>query len=284
MRKGLIIAMAFALMFTVTGCKSIGTLDAKAEDSIIADGVDKNEDANTNDDIIMNTDKGTYPSGVKEITLTIENKSAKDFNYGVAFTLEQKVDEEWVLVSPKEEIFVIEIAYILEGNGNATIVSNLSPYGELADGQYRIVKNMIEASGEEVGTTTPESYNVAAEFSIITEVAAGSSRLAAVYVSVEKDIYTSQDNVIKYTIGNNTDEPKSVILVPHLEKEVDDEWVIVEYEADFSGTTDTLIDKIEGEINLEWYPTISEGVYRLSFNMEENGVETSILADMFSIE
>lgn len=104
------------------------------------------------------------------------------------------------------------------------------------------------------------------------------SKLAPVYVSLDKDIYSDNDKVIKYTIFNNTDKTKDVVLAPRLEKEVGEEWVWVETNAGFCGTPDSLEEKIDGEIDLGWYPTISDGVYRLSFDLQDKGTTTQISA------
>lgn len=295
MKKSIIGIIALTLMFTITGCKNIGTEGDKAGVPAAVEEID-NKDGGESDtiqegssdtiydkeDIIMNTEEGTYSSGVEEIKLNVENKSANEFYYGEDFSLEQEVDGKWSLVAPKEDIFVIEIAYILEGNGKGQITSHLDHYGELADGHYRIVKNMTkQTSGEGESSDQPESYLLAAEFNISSEVAQ-SSRLAAVYLSIENETYTKKDEILNYTIGNNTDEMKYVVLAPRLEKEVGDEWVSVECKTGFCGTPDSLEDKIESQIDLSWYPSISNGVYQISFDMQEEGGETTQISDIFT--
>ncbi len=296
-KKKVIALMALTFMFTITGCKNIGTIDGKTgspvteidNDDTIAKGDEgsgsKNEDTSIiydKEDIIMKAEKETYSNKVEEITITIENNSPYEYYYGEEFSLEQQVDGEWILVSPKEEIFVIDIANILESNGTNTFVSPLGYYDELSDGHYRIVKRMVKANtNEDEATGQTERFLLTAEFNISSEVGE-TSRLAPVYVSVDKEIYSDNDDVIKYTIVNNTDETKNVVLAPRLEKEVGDGWEGVKCEAGFCGTPDSLKDKIDGEIKLEWFPTISDGVYRLSFDVEENGRETTLISDMFT--
>lgn len=295
-KKEIIALMALTFMFTITGCKNIGIIDGKTGIPV----AEANNNPNTKDgrdsdsknegstmiydkgDIIMKADKETYSNKVKEISLTIENNSSNELFYGEEFSLEQQVDGKWILVTPKEDIFVIEIANILEINRSNTFAIPLGYYEELSDGHYRIVKNIVkENTSEDETTKQAESFLLGAEFDINSDVVE-SSKLAPVYVSVDKEIYSDNDKIIKFTIVNNTDESKSIVLAPMIEKEVGDGWEYVNCEVGYCGVPDSLEKKMEGEINLEWFPTISDGVYRVSFDVEEEKGDTTRISTLFS--
>jgi hypothetical protein len=291
-KKEIIAVMALTVMFTITGCKNIGTIDGRTGTPVTevdnnGDSDSKNEDTSIiydKGDIIMKAEKETYSNKVEEIRLTIENNSSYEYYYGEEFSLEQQIDGEWVLVSPKEEIFVIEIANILESNGSNTFISPLRYYNELSDGHYRIVKSIVKANtSEDESTDQTEKFLLAAEFDIDSEVGE-SSRLAPVYVSVDKEIYSDKKDVIKYTIVNNTNETKSVVLAPIIEKEVGDGWEYIKCENGYCGVPDSLEKKIDGEINLEWLPSINDGVYRVSFDLEEDKGKTTRISALFSFK
>ena len=59
------------------------------------------------------------------------------------FTLQKKIDGVWYTIPPKEPIAFHDIAYEVEGGKDIDMKCDLSPYGDLTPGMYRIEKHEI---------------------------------------------------------------------------------------------------------------------------------------------
>lgn len=91
--------------------------------------------------ITMTADKAT----ASEVTVTIHNESGADFYYTEAYSLELLDDDTFITVEPEEEMLFNEMAYLLEDLSSVTLTCDLTPYGTLPSGTYRIVKGDLSA-------------------------------------------------------------------------------------------------------------------------------------------
>jgi hypothetical protein len=93
--------------------------------------------------VVMTTTQTSYVSGTHNIQLKIRNDTDKEYSYGVAFAVEQKVDGKWYAVPFKGEPVFNQLAVILAPHSeNLESVDLGILASELKPGLYRIVKEM----------------------------------------------------------------------------------------------------------------------------------------------
>lgn len=111
--------------------------------------------------VLMTADESEVPPKTPTMMLNIVNATEKEITFGVDYTLEVYLEGEWFVVPPKEEMFFIMIAQILEPGGTTQLEAMLSDaYGSLPEGKYRFVKSFWLEHG---GTAA------AAEFKIVKQ-------------------------------------------------------------------------------------------------------------------
>lgn len=77
-----------------------------------------------------------------EIALEIVNTSRCEIGYEEYYSIEFFENGEWNRLKPKYEDSFIEVAYILEKESTSTWGDSISRiYGELPEGEYRIIKH-----------------------------------------------------------------------------------------------------------------------------------------------
>ncbi|MDO4961801.1 MAG: hypothetical protein Q4E57_08130 [Eubacteriales bacterium] len=86
-----------------------------------------------------------YDAESGRINAVISNESGHDLGYGEDFWLEEKTSGEWVRVEPKEEYSWIEVWHELKDLESAEVSYNLSYFGELHAGDYRLCKTDLYA-------------------------------------------------------------------------------------------------------------------------------------------
>jgi hypothetical protein len=136
MKKTVLLLLTLCLMLTAAAC-STPTLEKSPYEA---------EQKST--DIEMTVNEQTVAGNAESVSLTIKNASDKEYTYGAASTLEVEKDGTWYVVEPKEDIFWIEIAYIIApGETNEESVTLNEYYGTLESGSYRIVKTFTDPDG-----------------------------------------------------------------------------------------------------------------------------------------
>ncbi len=112
-------------------------------------------------EVLMTVSEAAVTPKTSSMTLNIVNAADMDCTFGMEYALEVYLDDAWYKVPPKEEMFFIMIAQILEPGGMAQLEASLADaYGVLPEGQYRYVKSFSFEGG---GTSA------AAEFKIVKE-------------------------------------------------------------------------------------------------------------------
>ena len=82
----------------------------------------------------------------KRVTVEYENTSDKEYTYGTYFCLQKKIDGTWYMIPVALSNYVFpDIAYILPSGESRQEVCDLTLYGDLEDGYYRIVKENLYA-------------------------------------------------------------------------------------------------------------------------------------------
>ncbi|MCD8382691.1 MAG: hypothetical protein LUC30_07225 [Clostridiales bacterium] len=79
------------------------------------------------------------------VTVLIDNQSGYEMEYGESFSLEMERDGGWYVLPPQETLEFNDLAYILPDMEQATATCDLTAYGTLEAGHYRIVKDDMTA-------------------------------------------------------------------------------------------------------------------------------------------
>ncbi|MCC8129211.1 MAG: hypothetical protein LIO51_04640 [Clostridiales bacterium] len=79
------------------------------------------------------------------VTVLIDNQSGYEMEYGESFSLETEQEGEWYVLPPQGTLEFNDIAYILQDMEQAEETCDLTAYGELEAGHYRIVKDDMAA-------------------------------------------------------------------------------------------------------------------------------------------
>ncbi len=80
------------------------------------------------------------------VTILIQNKSSEDFIYGTYYSLHKEIDGVWYVLPPKLSNYgFTDIAYVMPVGENREEQCDLTMYGELLEGHYRIEKEGMVA-------------------------------------------------------------------------------------------------------------------------------------------
>lgn len=82
--------------------------------------------------------KSTKLNGNK-LKVKLENTTKNELYYGEGFALQARVNGKWYNIPAKEEMCFIDIAHMLRAGDTADMTYDLSAYGKLPAGEYRIV-------------------------------------------------------------------------------------------------------------------------------------------------
>lgn len=74
-----------------------------------------------------------------KLVVKLKNKTKKELCYGEGFSLQVKIDGSWYCIPAKDDLIFPSIANIMRAKEGRKKTYNLSPYGELPSGKYRIV-------------------------------------------------------------------------------------------------------------------------------------------------
>ncbi|MBQ9166504.1 MAG: hypothetical protein IJX71_06250 [Oscillospiraceae bacterium] len=83
-------------------------------------------------------------------TLIIDNHSGEEFSYGMYYALQRQIDGTWYEMVMKDDVAFEDVAIILPDMEQSEVTCDLSIFGELETGTYRIVKDgMVAVFGVE---------------------------------------------------------------------------------------------------------------------------------------
>lgn len=291
--KAIIVLTISSIFLTACGKREEGkgNEDTKADQAGQVEEVDtleESKEVEEDNNFDLNDDKGVVLQvediyiGDDKVLYQINNHSNKSYYYGADEKLEKYLNGSWVKVETTTEFAVIAIAYILGENDEQSYGMNLSFYDELEIGKYRILKEFTEDSTR----GDIENLVVYGEFQVLERVDEGNAsnegRMMAMYLNIKEDVYSKKDKIVGFDLVNNG-EVKEIVLEPTLYKEVGEEWVVMNNSIGYCGLPSNFEGTIDGEIGLEWYDTMEDGIYKVSFFVEE-AEETIELWDLFEIK
>lgn len=159
----------------------------------------------------------------------------------------------------------------------ASGAEGISPQGEAASG----------ASVFEAGTDSPaDSENIChlplapgtgTEFPEADRAIALADGTVALHLDTRKFVLGT-DDAIGYTIENTTGHSVYVVFAPRLERWTDDAWEWVPCSVGFCGMPDPVDETCSDSLPLEWFPGLTEGVYRLTYTLYDSDT-THLLSD-----
>lgn len=102
--------------------------------------IKENAELNEADGVSMTIKKGTLTR--KSATVVISDTNGKEANiYGESFQIDKKENEEWQEVDIVHNGYFHDMAYYVDNDGKLEFVCDWEyMYGELENGEYRIVK------------------------------------------------------------------------------------------------------------------------------------------------
>ena len=146
MKKVFIVLISLFLLLGVTGCgKNNFDIGEKSKVEV----VDKYVTFEIDDETLTN----------ESVTVVFRNNSEYTVSYGTPYELEIKEDGEWHKINV-ELFFTMPLMSLEPGESIDLEFNWAESYGELAKGEYRIIKSVT------VESTSPEKIYVAAEFTI----------------------------------------------------------------------------------------------------------------------
>jgi len=154
-KLGLTLLFVGVIGLCLVGCKkdNVSTSEGDSNQTDIQTGDDTTQtDVQTGDDAdqtdTQNKEESvrngvsmtlvSYENGVLNIKIT--NNSEETINYGEDIELQMEQNGEYAVVEPKEAFAWIDEVYDLEPGAEVEKAVDLSPYGELAKGNYRLIK------------------------------------------------------------------------------------------------------------------------------------------------
>lgn len=100
------------------------------------------EEVNTMENVRIELEKDSYQPEADTFLLNTINESEDEISYGIAYTLEKELEDDWYIVEPEEEIAFIMIAHSLGPGEEAQEELNLEYYEPLETGNYRVVREI----------------------------------------------------------------------------------------------------------------------------------------------
>lgn len=108
---------------------------------------------NSMNGVSMTAEKGTYPTDVQEIKLSIVNGSKQALTFGEPYTLEQQKNGRWYTVPDQGELFFNALAQLLNAGEKADVAAQIGSFPLITGtpfeaGNYRILKQVSSDEGQ----------------------------------------------------------------------------------------------------------------------------------------
>lgn len=170
----------FVLM-GLTGCVQNELPHQETRGVITSMGSQKNDINTSGSDVDVNVAENNNSDGTlievdiqwktaSELVITYTNKTEHPFIYGLIHTLQKLSDNQWIDILPKYPIAYRDVALILEPGRAFSKTIDLTLYGDLKKGYYRIIKRMYEDRMDELTGHLSEDrlqVDIVAEFQIL---------------------------------------------------------------------------------------------------------------------
>lgn len=192
-------------------------------------------------------------------TVLIDNQSGYEMSYSEYYSLQLERDGEWYTLPPREPLAFSDIAYVLQDLEQATVTCDLTVYGDLAAGHYRLVKDDVAAEfwldeqgsmcqGRDGGDTAPE-------------------------LDVSMEVFAEDLTAVRVLLHNKSEQDTGYLWDFSLWKRETDGWVSVPFLEPYGicGVQDPLPAGETAELSLDLeslFGTLERGQYRLLMESE----------------
>ena len=132
MKKFLCLIMVFAVLITITACKS--NTDKKEN---------KTTTTNSVEDVVVTIERNNYPLNTEKIIAIWQNNGDEEIGLGYAFELEKETDGKFESVKPESEVLFDLPLIKLSKNERKEIKYSINNY-KLESGTYRIKTEYIK--------------------------------------------------------------------------------------------------------------------------------------------
>ena len=280
MKRTILFFTLCALLLALTGCGSSTETPADEVELSPVSAVQQDDEAAALDDglpaetlpvsdaasgdLLEGAAAGDVTLTVEQIvdgiaTVTISNQSELAFDYSAYYALEKEINGQWY-VMPADLAF-IDISYILPAGSQDTFECDLTCYGALEPGSYRLVKDGLYAAFtlDESGAYDALDFHSSGVVMTVNDV-------------------TAEGAVVTLT---NNGEDTGYLWDFVLERQAGDSWTTVPYLEDYGicGVQDPLPAGETVTINLDFaylFGSLPAGYYRLSMESEGWAAEFDI--------
>ncbi len=211
----------------------------------------------------------SYPVGVREITLVLDNQSEMELCYDESFSCQRFADGVWQEIALKEQVFFRDILYGVHAGSVCTVTLNMELLEQtLEEGLYRLTGDI---------TCQTDSMNKVEPWQLDFRVTAEAQPEANYAMYISKNPIPTVDGCLvtdrlPVYLTNNTGEDGQVLHIPHLERRNEaGGWEEIPYQDNvgFCGTPDSLpAGGAEwSEDMLYLWGALEDGRYRLSYKV-----------------
>ncbi|MGM9538414.1 MAG: immunoglobulin-like domain-containing protein [Candidatus Onthomonas sp.] len=192
-------------------------------------------------------------------TVRIDNQSGYEMSYSEYYSLQVERDGEWFTLPPRETLAFNDIAYVLQDLEQATVTCDLTVYGDLTAGHYRLVKDDMAAEfwldGQGALCEKPDGTDAAPE------------------PGVSMEVFAEDLTAVRVLLHNDTDQDTGYLWDFTLWKREVDGWVSVPFLEPYGicGVQDPLPagETVELFLDLEsLFGALEDGQYRLLMESE----------------
>lgn len=220
-----------------------------------------------------------YPAGAEKMTLVIENTGNAEIGYGLHYSCEKFVDGQWSKVDFIDNLYFRDVLYTAEPHSMRTMELNWGLLRKpLDEGLYRVTGSSIGVGENGKTDNWQLNFRVTAEAQPEPDFA---------LVVLGQPVSAAADTIALHFI-NNTGADTDVLLIPHLERQDEnDEWQEVPLKdgVGFCGMADPL--PAEGrdwsEDVLYLWGMLDEGRYRLHYEIRRGAETESLVYGEFTV-
>ncbi len=140
--KKVVLVIILVIVFILIICGIEFFVNKTGEDNTLVSEINTEQVERDIDNVNMTIKEGTLTR--VSVTIVIEDKNEETYGYGEWFRIDKKEDGEWKELELIDEDYTFtSIAYIPGEDGISEINENWEDlYGELEDGEYRLVKEL----------------------------------------------------------------------------------------------------------------------------------------------
>lgn len=207
----------------------------------------------------------SYPAGVKNLVLLLDNATDLTLGYGEDFSMQKYTDGAWRQIDFQENTIVDDVLYMVPPHSTRTMpYSTVMLTRSLDEGLYRLTGGELWMWEDQEERETFPAWHI--DFRVTSDAPPAPDY--ALYIPIQPVLASEEQIPVQFI--NTTGKDGYVLDIPHLERQNDaGEWEEVPYREGigFCGTPSTLPAGVRDwseDISVLW-DALEEGQYRLSY-------------------